>query len=193
MSNWALTQLVAPVVEPVTLDDLKLQAHITHDIQDVTLQSYLLAGRLAAEEYQRASYITQTWRLTLDCFPSSPVKLLRSPVQSLTSVTVFDSDDNEIDVDISNFYIDTDHTPARFALKSSGSWPSVALRETGGVKIEYVCGYGDTAVDVPATVKYAIILFASFADDNRAADEAELPRTFHDLLRPTLVETNEPW
>ena len=192
MSNWALTQVTAPTDEPVTLDELKLQAHITHSIQDTTLTSYLLAGRLKAEEYQRSSYITQTWRLTLDCLPVAPLKLLRGPVQSLVSVKVYDVDDNETVVDLSNFYLETDHVPAKLVLKSSGSWPNVTLREVGGVKIEYVTGYGD-ATKVPATVKHAIILFASFADDNRATDEAELPPAFWNLLRPTRIDTNEPW
>lgn len=193
MSNWALTQVTAPNAEPVTLEELKLQAHITHDIQDTTLQSYLLTGRLRAEEYQRRSYITQTWRLTLDCLPVYPVKLLRGPVQSLLSIKVYDIDDNEIDVDVSNFYIETDHTPAKLVLKSTGSWPTVTLRDVGAVKIEYVCGYGNDSTSVPATAKHAIILFASFADDNRAAEEVEFPRCFHDLLRPTRIDTNRPW
>jgi len=193
MSNWAITLVTAPTIEPVTLESLKLQTHITHDIQDTTLQSYLLAGRLKAEEYQRSSYINQTWRLTLDCYPVAPLKLLRGPVQSLVSVKVYDEDNNETVVDLDNFYIDTDHVPAKLVLKSSGSWPSVSLREVGGVKIEYIAGYGADSVKVPATVKHAIILFASFADDNRAAEEASFPPAFFTLLSPTRIHTDEPW
>lgn len=193
MPNWALTLVTPPVLEPVTLEELKSQTHITHDVQDTTLQSYLYAGRLRAEEYQRTSYITQTWRLTLDCIPTNPLKLLRGPVQSLVSVKVYDIDDTEHDVDLSNFYVETDHTPAKLMLKSSGSWPSVTLREIGAVKIEYVCGYGLTGATVPATAKYAIILFASFADDNRAADETEFPKSIHSLLQPTRIDVTEPW
>lgn len=193
MKNWALTLVDAPDTEPVTLEQLKLQAHITYDIQDSVLNSYLLAGRLKAEEYQRQSYITQTWRLTLDCVPNIPINLLRGPVQSVSSVKVYDENDAEYNVDISNFSIDTDHVPAKMVLKPSGSWPSITYREFGAVKIDYICGYGNDGSDVPETAKHAIILFAAFQDDNRAADEENIPNSFFNLLQPTRIETNEPY
>jgi uncharacterized phiE125 gp8 family phage protein len=192
MANWAINQLVAPGDEPVTLAELKLQTHITHTIQDSTLTSYLLAGRIQAEEFQRVSYMPQTWELTLDCLFNYPIYLLRGPVTSLVSVKLYDTENNETVMDNSDFYLETSHKPAKLVLNSSASWPSIVLRDVGGVKIEYETGYAD-ATKVPANVKHAIILFASFADDNRAAEEAEIPRAFWDLLRPTRIETNEPW
>lgn len=190
--NWSLNKISAPGILPVTLDELKSQAHITHNVQDDTLTAYLEMATQQAEEYQRKSYITQTWELTLDCIPDV-IYLLRGPVQELSSVKVYDDENNETDVDLSNFYVETGHNPAKLVLSESGEWPNVTLRSIGAVKIRYVAGYGDTAADVPPVVKHAIKLFASFADDNRAAEEATLPRAFWDLLRPTRVDTNEPW
>lgn len=193
MSRWALKQIIAPTVEPVTLAELKSQVHITHTIQDATLEAYLLAARLHAEEYQRMSYITQTWELTLDHIPNAPIKLLRGPVQNLLSVKIYDGNNVETNIDVSNFYLDTSYMPAKLALTILGEFPNVNLRSIGGLKIQYTAGYGLTGADVPANIKYAILLFASFADDNRAADETELPRAFWDLLRPTRIESNVPW
>jgi len=193
MARWALTQTVPPTVEPVTLDDLKSQTHITHSFQDDTLSAYLRAGRIRAEEYQRRSYTTQEWLLTLDCWPSSPIQLLRSPVQELLSIKLYDTENNEHTLDLNDFYVDTDHEPAKLILNDSASLPSIALRSVGAVKIAYRAGYGDNAADVPEDAKHAILLFASFADDNRAAEESELPPAFKYLLQPRRIEINEPW
>ena len=62
-----LTRTVSPSVEPVTLDELKKNLHITHSEQDVTLNGYIKAGRVAAEVYQRRSLITQQWQMIFDC------------------------------------------------------------------------------------------------------------------------------
>jgi uncharacterized phiE125 gp8 family phage protein len=177
----------------VTLDDLKSQVHITHDVQNATLTAYLEMATKYAEDYQRKSYINQQWELTLDCIPVAPLKLLRGPVTQLLSVKVYDSENNETDVDLSNFYLETSHHPAKLILTEDGEWPSVTLRSVGGVKITYSTGYGVDGTNVPSEVKHAIKLFAAFADDNRAADEMDLPRAFWDLLRPTRIDTNEPW
>jgi len=193
MITWALNRTTAPSVTPVTLEELKSQAHITHDVQDDTLTAYIEMATKTAEDYQRTSYITQEWELTLDCYPVAPLKLLRGPVTELLTVKVYDSENNETDVDISNFYVETSHHPAKLVLTEDGEWPSVTLRTVGGIKIAYETGYGDTGADTPSEVKHAIKLFASVADDNRAADEEDLPRAFWDLLRPNRVDTNGPW
>ena len=51
--------------------------------------------------------------------------------------------------------------------------------ETGAVRIQYVCGYGDTEADVPALVKSTILFLVAHFDQNRTAVDAvafsELP------------------
>jgi uncharacterized phiE125 gp8 family phage protein len=193
MVNWALTQIVPPSVEPVTLSELKSQTHITHGYQDDTLNSYIRAGRIHAEDYQRQSYITQDWLLTIDCLPNDYLLLLRGPVQELLSIKMYDIDNTEYTLDLNDFYLENDHNPAKLIVNSGASIPNIELRKTGGIKIEYRAGYGDTPADVPADVKHAIILFASFADDNRAAEVEELPMSIKNLLQPRRIETNGPW
>jgi hypothetical protein len=65
------------------------------------------------------------------------------------------------------------------------------MRKYGGFRIRYRVGYSSAAT-VPAHVKHAIKLFASFADDNRAAETVALPMSFYNLLRPARVPHNEP-
>jgi len=170
-----------PTSEPVTVEQLKLSVHISHDVQNSTLEGYLKAGRQAAENYQRRSFITQQWEIVFDCFPVGEMALLRGPVQSVESVVVTDVDGAETTMDLSDFIILTNTSPARMLLKGSALWPAVELQEIGGIKINYTTGYGDAA-DVPADTKHAIIIFASFADDNRGVEDGELPPAFYSLL-----------
>ena len=177
-----LTRTVSPSVEPVTLDELKKNLHITHSEQDVTLNGYIKAGRVAAEVYQRRSLITQQWQMIFDCYPVGEIALLRGPVVSVESVVVTDVDGNETTMDLSDFIILTDGSPARMLLRSSASWPSETLQEIGGIRISYTAGYGATGEDVPDDTKHAIIIFASFADDNRGVEDEFIPKSFYNLL-----------
>jgi len=181
-----------PAKEPVTLEHFKASVHITHSEQDSVLEGYLKAGRVAAEDFQGRSYITQKWDIVLDSFPSGEICLLRGPVQTLDSVVVTDINGDETSMDISNFIVLTDNTPARMLLRSTASWPSVTLQDIGGIRIRYTTGYGLEPEDVPADMKHAIIVFASFADDNRGVEDDMIPQSFYNLLEPTRIYTDSP-
>jgi uncharacterized phiE125 gp8 family phage protein len=189
--TWSLKRTTPPATEPVTLEALKSNLHITHGYQDDTLNSYIKAGRVQAEDYQRRSYITQKWDIVLDSFPSGEICLLRGPVQEVESVTITDIDGNETLMDLTDFIILTDNTPGRMKLKNTAVWPPVTLQEIGGVRIRYITGV-DEASGVPADVKHAIIIFASFQDENRGVEDTELPEAFFDLLKPDRIYTDEP-
>jgi len=190
--GWSLKRNEAPEAEPVTLVEVKSQVHITHDLQDDTLTSYIKAARELAEDYQRRSYITQTWDIVLDCYPAGEIALLRGPVISVESVTVTDIDGAETSMDLNDFIILTDNTPARMKLKNTASWPSVSLQEIGGIKISYTTGFGLDGTTTPESVKHAILLFCGFADDNRAVETVEIPSAFFNLLKPDRIYIDSP-
>lgn len=193
MMKYNLKQITPPALEPVSLSDFKLQAHITFTEQDALYTSYLKAGRMVAEDYQRKSFITQIWELSLDIVPHNPIKLLRGPVQSLVSVKVYDGDNTESTVDNSNFFLDNSGDVARLSLTDDGGWPILDYRYTSCVVIRYTTGYGLTASEVPEYIKQAILLYASHMDDNRAGDLQGIPPAFYNLLSPGRIHTNEPW
>ena len=66
----SLKLVTPPATEPVTLAELKAWAKIDTDADDALITSLLAAARQAAEDYTRRSFITQSWRLTLDLEPS---------------------------------------------------------------------------------------------------------------------------
>lgn len=174
--------ITAPTVEPVTVAEVKLHAHIDHDVEDTVLTTWIKTARGLAEDYQRRSFITQTIELTYDDYPDVPLLLPRAPVQSVTSIKIYDTDNVETSLTLNNFIIDLDSQPARIDLGYLKSWPTTMLRPIAGVKIRYVAGYGDAAMSVPANVKDAIMLYCTYRNENRAG-EIEAPKQFYDLLR----------
>jgi len=190
--NWSLKRTTAPAIEPVTLTEVKEQTHITHTAQDSTLTAYIVAGRMFAEEYTRQSFISQVWTIGLDEVPTEDIKLMRGPIQTVNSIIYTDENGTATTMSLTDFDIDTTGIPGRISLADGKSWPSTTPRRYNAVQIQYKAGYGDAAASVPAPVKHAIKLFASFADDNRAAEIDGVPKVFWDLLKPYRMHTYEP-
>jgi hypothetical protein len=178
-----------PAIEPVTAAEFKAQVR-DDALTDTEALAWVTTARAYIEEMNNLAIITQTWKLALDRWPSgrekwwdgvrqgsraelfgpasySDVPLPRYPLQSITSVTTFDSSDNATAVTVADvFNVDTYRTPGRIALRTGQTWP-IALRETNAIVIDYVAGYGSAAGDVPAPIKQGILLMAASLYENR--------------------------
>ena len=159
MSTWSLFQTEAPDAEPLTLADAKEHLRVDFTDADDLIISYISAARHDCEMVQGRTYITQTWRLTLDEFPDSDQVILlpNPPVQSVELIQYLDGDGAWQTMSADDYVVDTDYLPPRVFLSSGASWPS-ALDRKGSVKITYVTGYGDDETDVPELVKQSIRL-----------------------------------
>ena len=178
-----------PAIEPVTAAEFKVQVR-DDALTDAEALAWVTTARAYIEEMNNLAIITQTWRLALDRWPSgrekwwdgvrqgsrtelygpssfSDVPLPRYPLQSITSVTTFDTGDNATSVTVADvFNVDTYRTPGRLALRFGQTWP-IALRETNAIVIDYAAGYGSAANDVPAPIKQGILLMAASLYENR--------------------------
>lgn len=173
-----------PAIEPVTSTEIKLALHIDDATEDALISSWIKTGRELAEGFLRRALITQTIIVTYDDFPRTPFLLPRSPVQSITSITYYDTTNTSATVNLNSFIIDVSADPARIDLGYGEVWPAVVLRPMSGVVVRYVAGYGDAATAVPAAVKDAIMLYCGYRNENRTGEITEVPRHFYDLLRP---------
>jgi hypothetical protein len=70
-NHYSLSQVTAPSIEPVTLDEMRLFARIDTTADDALLSSLITASRTYCEAYTGRKFITQTWELGLDCFPNA--------------------------------------------------------------------------------------------------------------------------
>src|ERR1051325_11329554 len=103
----ALTLSTAPTVEPVSLDEAKGQVRVELDFHsdDALILGLIAAARRLAEVFCGRAFLTQTWDLTLDAFPSGwgprwpatlggrdAIRLPRPPLQSVSYVKYVDTD-----------------------------------------------------------------------------------------------------
>lgn len=165
-----LRLVVPPAVEPVTLAEAKAHLRVDGNEEDALISSLITAAREYAETFQRRAYVTQTWELTLDEWPTGPeIRLPRPPLQAVESITYRDQSGVEHVLDPATYIVDTRSEPGRVVLAPGRCWPSVALAPAGAITVRYVAGYGDTADSVPVKVKQAILLLVGHWYANREA------------------------
>lgn len=183
----------APAAEPVTAAELRthLRADAT-ELPDAEANALITDARTEIETMTGLAFITQSWRLSLDRWPAGgetwwegvretsitelyasgkPLSLTlpRWPLQSITSVTVYDEASNAATVTVAaTFDVDTYQTPGRMSLKRGATWP-VALRANDAIQIVYVAGYANAAA-VPAPMKRAVKQLAAFLYSHRGDD-----------------------
>jgi uncharacterized phiE125 gp8 family phage protein len=198
----ALVQLVGPASEPVTLADAKNHLRIDSDItQDDALLTVLIgAARRYAESWTNRSFISQTWRLTLDGFPSvavgetAGIQLERGNIISVQSVNYRDLTRANQVMPTTDYFVDIASTPGRITPQFGKIWP-IPIPEIACVWVDYTAGYGADATLVPEGIKQWILLRLTTLYERRA--EAEIvakgrlePMPFVDsLLDPYRIVT----
>lgn len=166
----ALKLITPPDVEPVSLEEAKNHCRIDGNDEDVLITSLIVAAREYCESFQNRAYITQTWQLWLDSWPAgSVIPIPRPPLQSVTGVKYYDTNDTEHTLAATDYFVDDKSEPGRLALSYSKAWPAGVLRPTNGVCVEFTAGYGDDAEAVPQKVKQAMLLLIGHWYENREA------------------------
>ena len=146
--EWSLRLTDPPAIEPVTLDEAKLFLRVDHDDEDTLIESLISGARSYCENAQHRAYITQTWTMTLDRFPSRDCIILpRPPLQAITDFQ-YRSKDGGYHT-FSDYAIDASIEPGRLYLTPNSAWPADNLWSKAAVTIEYECGYGDDPSDIP--------------------------------------------
>lgn len=78
---------VAPVEEPVTLQEAKDHLRVDSDDEDLHITRLIKAARVDCENYQNRSYMPQTWELWQDAFPDKDDIVLPRPPLYVPVVT----------------------------------------------------------------------------------------------------------
>lgn len=201
-----------PASEPVSTAEAKTHLRIPSSAtsEDTYIDALVTAARLYVEEYTERKLITQTVTEYRDALPgdvdkrlpqqgrvsdakTSGVKFIElraTPVQSVSSVTTYDDADNGTVWASSNYRLSPGGQRSRLAPTGSAAWPTYT-RNTDGIVIEYVAGYG-AASDVPAPIVEAIKMLVAHWYENREAEvigkiPTELKVGVDALLRPYRV------
>src|SRR5262245_51855772 len=161
----ALVRLVAPATTPLSLDEVKAHLRVDGTDQDAVIRHYIEAATSYADGewgYLGRALVTQTWRLTIDTFPCAEIKIPLPPLQSITSVSYFDSAGSfQTLVEDTDYFVDDQSEPGWITPMTS--WPTT-LDAINSVQIEFVAGYAGTSSppslteNIPAAIKQGMLL-----------------------------------
>lgn len=155
--HQSLTVSTAPTTEPVTLAEAKAWLRVDTNDNDLAIATAIAAARNAIEQWLQRQLLTAVYELRLDGFPSEQDNILRlpmGPVQSITSISYQDVDDNTTTQDLAKISQDLKSDPARLRPKVGEVWPTTR-KDLNAITVKYSTGYG-TVADIPGSILVAL-------------------------------------
>ncbi len=129
--------------------------------EDSYIDGLITIARQIVEEYLKRALITQTWYYHLNNWPEDDfIYLPLGKLQSVTSVTYLDTDGDSSTFSSDDYIVDTYSNLGRVVLGYGETWPSATLYPSNPITVEFVCGYGDVASDIPKAIRQAVLLIA---------------------------------
>lgn len=153
---YGLAVVTPPAEEPLTLAEAKAHLRVDGSDQDPLIAALIGVAREHAEAITRRALVTQTLRLTLDCFAGWDIELPRAPLRSVTSIQYVDTDGATQTLSSAIYRVDAAAEPGRITPAFGEVWPATRA-VTGAVIITFVAGFGAAAA-VPQTIKQAMLL-----------------------------------
>lgn len=192
-----LLLVTGPVIEPVSVQELRTHCRIDSATEDGLLASYLFSARAFLEEETGRALMSQTWDYTIDdewpvdVYGKTVIELPRAPLRSVVSVSYVDDSGVTQTMLPAQYVVDVSSRVGRISPADGVTWPTVQARNAV-ITVRFVCGYGDNPGSHPDlyVARQAIMLIAAHMYENReavsGASISELPmgaRAFIDRLR----------
>jgi len=148
-----LTLIQAPNEEPITVEEAKASPslRITTAANDTDIGTLIATARDTAETITRRAFVTQTWELVLDGFPSGGIVVPLPPLQSVASIKYIDDNGDQQTLNPLLYAVDTDSEPGLVVPAYGETWPSTR-DEVNAVRVRFVAGYGSKD-NVPEAIK----------------------------------------
>ena len=150
-----------PALEPVSLSEAKAHVRVDTTDEDTLISSLIAAARLHLEAFTHRVFITQTWAIYLDQWPQTqPLSLSVSPLQSVSSINIYDADDTFITTNATDYVVDALSNPPRILWRGPGVAPRPG-RKLNGIEIIVTAGYGASGTQVPEPIRQAILMLVA--------------------------------
>lgn len=159
----SINRIEGPVVEPVSVSELKAHLRIDEDFSqdDLYLQTLITAARVHVENASDRTLIRSKWRMKFDVFPAWEIPLPKPPIMSdAVEVTYIPSDGLFTPQTFTNFRTDRDSTPAFIRPQWNGFWPTCRGAEND-VTVTYWAGFGPGGDSVPTPARHCILMLAA--------------------------------
>ncbi len=182
MGNYGLIQTVAPTIEPLTLDEVKLFLRVNHSAEDALINDLIRESRERCERVTGRQLLLATYQLTLDDFPLGTGSLIlpRPPLVEVLSITYIDTDGVSQTVSPTVYVADTQRQPGWLLLAYGHVWPAT-LVAANAVTITYRAGYA-SASQVPSEYRNRLRQCVAHCYANREmTDELKLDGLFQSL------------
>lgn len=179
--------VTAPTSEPVTTAEARTHLEISGTDHDAKLDELIEAARQQYELDTGYHVIQQTWKLRLPTIQE--MLFTQRPVNSISSITYFDTDNNSQTLATTVYELDQASNALR--LKYQQEWPSVATR-WDAVTITYVVGENSGASTVDEIHKQAILLLVGHWFENRdmlLPENFQTTKAYELLVRRTIRST----
>lgn len=161
-----LSLVTAPALEPVSLAEAKAHCRIDTSDEDALLAGYILAARHHCETYLRRALMTQTWDFLLDTDWPDCIELPKPPLQSVTSITYYDSAGALQTLATDQYRVSIKRNEGAIEPAYSVTWPTVR-DQSDTIVVRFVCGYGSNPGDVPEQIRQAMLLLIGHWYNNR--------------------------
>ena len=194
MARTTHTLTTAPTTALLTTAEAKI--HLREDLDDSDNNTYIdtlvKRARLRAEAYTGRAFVSQTWTLYSDGFPTEFI-VPRPPFQSVTTIKYYDDDGDLQTLDSSYYQTDIVSEPGRILEDPDYSWPNTEAGRVNSVIVTYVAGYGAASTDVPEDIIAGVsfILGHLYANHEDVAPTRQfvMPRGARDFLDSHKVYT----
>ena len=160
-----------------------LKIDVTDD--DTIIDNLILAATQSCEIFTNQYFIDTVVTQYSDTWDDF-YTLYKSPVDSITHVKYYDSNDTQQTLASSNYILGHYSQPARIGVAVGGTLPNLSDR-INAVEVKYTVGYGTASSDVPEGIRQAVLLTLSNWYENRQSvitgrTATELPLSSQYLL-----------
>jgi len=160
--------LQGPVMEPLTLQQVKDHLKIDGTNEDPYLTGLAITARISLERYLNRVLITQRYTAFYNRWHGQ-MEIPFPPLQSIDQVRYYDGTGELQVLDEDGFYWIVDSTdPARIVRKFDSVYPELQDGRPASILIDFTCGYGDPE-DVPEDLKHAMKLIITDYYENRGS------------------------
>lgn len=173
MSAQGSYSLVSPPQkEPLTLDEVKAHLRVEYDFtdDDIYIESLISAARRYTEAHSSFFFMTQSWKLSLDCFPSGTyggeIIIRKRPINEVYSIEYIDDAGVRQTLSNTKYQVDIDCWLTRIRPVYGEVWPTTR-RQMNAAEVLFTAGFENTIEGIPHHLREGLLLLIGHWYENR--------------------------